>query len=134
VGKVTINERYCVSGFSRHSCRGPDLDKGFQPLTAVLYMGVVAAAYSIYADVDATGAGKTSYLAYLLLFVALLIALGFEFVNGFHDTANAVATVIYTRSMPAQIAVVWSGLFNLISVLLSSGAVAFSIVRCCRSN
>jgi PiT family inorganic phosphate transporter len=113
--------------------RGPNLDQGFQPLTAVLYMGVVAAAllfvaYSIYADVDATGAGKTSYLAYLLLFVALLIALGFEFVNGFHDTANAVATVIYTRSMPAQIAVVWSGLFNLFGVLLSSGAVAFSIV------
>jgi inorganic phosphate transporter, PiT family len=113
--------------------QGPNLDQGFQPLTAVLYMGVVAAAllfvaYSIYADVDATGAGKTSYLAYLLLFVALLIALGFEFVNGFHDTANAVATVIYTRSMPAQIAVVWSGIFNLIGVLLSSGAVAFSIV------
>ncbi len=113
--------------------KGPDLEKGFHPLTAVLYMGVVGAAllfvaYSIYADVDATGAGKTSYLAYLLLFVALLIALGFEFVNGFHDTANAVATVIYTRSMPAQIAVVWSGMFNLIGVLLSSGAVAFSIV------
>ena len=46
---------------------------------------------------------------FLLLFVALLIALGFEFVNGFHDTANAVATVIYTRSLPANFAVVWSG-------------------------
>ena len=70
----------------------------------------------------------TSYLPYLLLFVALLIALGFEFVNGFHDTANAVATVIYTRSLPAHIAVVWSGMFNLFGVLLSSGAVAFGIV------
>ena len=67
-------------------------------------------------------------LPYLLLFVALLIALGFEFVNGFHDTANAVATVIYTRSLPANIAVVWSGLFNLFGVLMSSGAVAFGIV------
>ena len=85
-------------------------------------------AYSIYSDVDATGTRVTSYLPYLLLLVALLIALGFEFVNGFHDTANAVATVIYTRSMPANIAVVWSGMFNLFGVLLSTGAVAFGIV------
>jgi PiT family inorganic phosphate transporter len=113
--------------------KGPDLDKGFHPLTGIIYMGVVAAAllfvaYSIYADIDATGTRVTSYLPYLLLLVALLIALGFEFVNGFHDTANAVATVIYTRAMPAHIAVVWSGMFNLIGVLLSSGAVAFGIV------
>ena len=113
--------------------KGPDLDKGFHPLTGIIYMGVVAAAllfvaYSIYSDVDATGTRVASYLPYLLLFVALLIALGFEFVNGFHDTANAVATVIYTRAMPAHIAVVWSGMFNLFGVLLSSGAVAFGIV------
>lgn len=113
--------------------RGPDLDKGFHPLTGIIYMGVVAAAllfvaYSIYADIDATGTRVTNYLPYLLLLVALLIALGFEFVNGFHDTANAVATVIYTRAMPAHIAVVWSGMFNLIGVLLSSAAVAFGIV------
>ena len=57
-----------------------------------------------------------------------LIALGFEFVNGFHDTANAVATVIYTHSLPANFAVVWSGFFNFLGVLTSSGAVAFSIV------
>src|SRR6202521_2102758 len=96
-------------------------------------MGVVAAAllfvaYSIYDDVDATGTRVTSIMPYLLLFVALLIALGFEFVNGFHDTANAVATVIYTRSLPANIAVVWSGMFNLFGVLMASGAVAFGIV------
>ncbi len=58
----------------------------------------------------------------------MLIALGFEFVNGFHDTANAVATVIYTHTLPPQIAVVWSGCWNLIGVLASSGAVAFGIV------
>ena len=63
-----------------------------------------------------------------MLFVALLIALGFEFVNGFHDTANPVATVIYTHSLPAEIAVVWSGAFNFLGVLLSSGAVAFGII------
>jgi inorganic phosphate transporter, PiT family len=113
--------------------KGPDLDSGFHPLTGIIYMGVVAAAllfvaYSIYVDIDATGTRVTNYLPYLLLFVALLIALGFEFVNGFHDTANAVATVIYTRSMPANIAVVWSGMFNLFGVLLSTGAVAFGIV------
>src|SRR6201995_381360 len=113
--------------------KGPDLDKGFHPLTGVIYLGVVAAAllfvaYSIYADIDATGTKVNTYLPYILLFVALLIALGFEFVNGFHDTANAVATVIYTRSLPANIAVVWSGMFNLLGVLWSSGAVAFGIV------
>ena len=64
----------------------------------------------------------------MLLVVALLIALGFEFVNGFHDTANAVATVIYTHSLPANVAVVWSGFFNFLGVLVSSGAVAFGII------
>jgi PiT family inorganic phosphate transporter len=113
--------------------RGPNLDGGINPLQGIIYFGVVAAAllfvaYSIYSDVDATGTRVTSYLPYLLLLVALLIALGFEFVNGFHDTANAVATVIYTRSMPANIAVVWSGMFNLFGVLTSTGAVAFGIV------
>jgi PiT family inorganic phosphate transporter len=113
--------------------RGPNLDGGINPLQGIIYLGVIAAAllfvaYSIYSDIDATGTRVTSFLPYILLFVALLIALGFEFVNGFHDTANAVATVIYTRSLPANIAVVWSGMFNLFGVLMSSGAVAFGIV------
>jgi PiT family inorganic phosphate transporter len=63
-----------------------------------------------------------------LLGVALFVALGFEFVNGFHDTANAVATVIYTHSLPANVAVVWSGFFNFLGVLFSRGAVAFGII------
>ncbi|MCG2625546.1 inorganic phosphate transporter [Bradyrhizobium sp. WYCCWR 13023] len=113
--------------------KGPDLNRGFHPLTGVIYMGVIAAAllfvaYSIWVDVDASGVQVKAFAPFLLLFVALLIALGFEFVNGFHDTANAVATVIYTRSLPAHVAVVWSGMFNLFGVLLSSGAVAFGIV------
>jgi len=113
--------------------RGPDLDRGFHPLAAIAFLGTIAAAllyvaYSIYADVDATGTKVTTYLPFILLFVALLIALGFEFVNGFHDTANAVATVIYTRALRPEIAVVWSGFFNLLGVLVSSGAVAFGIV------
>ncbi len=64
----------------------------------------------------------------LFLVLALLLALSFEFVNGFHDTANAVATVIYTNSLDPTYAVVWSGLWNLIGVILSSGAVAYSII------
>jgi PiT family inorganic phosphate transporter len=65
---------------------------------------------------------------YLLLGVALITALAFEFVNGFHDTANAVATVIYTHSLDPQIAVVWSGFCNFVGVLMSSGGVAFGII------
>jgi len=64
----------------------------------------------------------------VLLALALALALSFEFVNGFHDTANAVATVIYTHSLKPAQAVVWSGAWNLIGVLTSSGAVAFGIV------
>ena len=62
------------------------------------------------------------------LFLALFLALSFEFVNGFHDTANAVATVIYTRSLKPIHAVIWSGCWNLIGVLVSAGAVAYGIV------
>src|SRR5713226_9568894 len=111
----------------------PKLDQPINPLGLILFFGVLAAgflfvAYSLYVDVDETGAKVTTYLPFILLFIALVIALGFEFVNGFHDTANAVATVIYTHSLPAPIAVVWSGFFNFLGVLISSGAVAFGIV------
>src|SRR5262252_3392599 len=111
----------------------PRLDRGISPGTAILFLlllaaGVFFVAYSLYSDVAASGSRTTTILPYLLLFVALLIALGFEFVNGFHDTANAVATVIYTHSLPAEIAVMWSGSFNFLGVMLSSGAVAFGII------
>jgi PiT family inorganic phosphate transporter len=69
-----------------------------------------------------------SFLTAFFLILALVLALGFEFVNGFHDTANAVATVIYTHTLKPVYAVVWSGIWNLIGVLTSSGAVAFSVV------
>src|SRR5579871_5686066 len=65
--------------------------------------------------------------AVFLLF-ALGLALSFEFVNGFHDTANAVATVIYTHSLKPNIAVVYSGMWNLIGVLVSTGGVAFGVL------
>ena len=69
-----------------------------------------------------------SAMPYILLGVALLVALAFEFVNGFHDTANAVATVIYTHSLDPHIAVTWSGFWNFLGVVTSTGAVAFGIV------
>ncbi|MGH8444281.1 MAG: inorganic phosphate transporter, partial [Solimonas sp.] len=64
----------------------------------------------------------------IFLGLAVLLALGFEFVNGFHDTANAVATVIYTHSLSPTQAVVWSGMWNFIGVLTSAGTVAFGII------
>src|SRR3954467_4617781 len=65
----------------------------------------------------------------VFLFLALLVAFGFEFINGFHDTANAVTTVIYTRSLPATPAVIYSGFLNFFGVLLGGTAVAFGIVN-----
>jgi PiT family inorganic phosphate transporter len=95
---------------------------------AIMALGLFFTAYNIYSDISTSGTPVVSILPFLVLAVALLIALGFEFVNGFHDTANAVATVIYTHALPAPVAVVWSGFFNFFGVLVSSGAVAFSIV------
>lgn len=65
----------------------------------------------------------------VFFFVALVVAFGFEFINGFHDTANAVTTVIYTRSLPATPAVIYSGFLNFLGVLLGGTAVAFGIVN-----
>ena len=95
---------------------------------AVIVAGLLFMAWNIYHDISAAGGAPKTIGPFLLLGLALLIALGFEFVNGFHDTANAVATVIYTHALKPQVAVVWSGMWNLIGVLVSSGAVAFGIV------
>ncbi len=91
-----------------------------------LIVGFIYAGSHLFGDLQ--GLHPQSALPFILLGIALLTALGFEFVNGFHDTANAVATVIYTHSLEPHIAVVWSGAWNFIGVLVSSGAVAFSIV------
>ncbi|HEY4066653.1 MAG TPA: inorganic phosphate transporter [Burkholderiaceae bacterium] len=111
----------------------PKFDSKPGPVTAIVFIGLLAigllfTGYSLVTDVSAAGAFATTWVPYILLGVALLIALGFEFVNGFHDTANAVATVIYTHSLPPNFAVMWSGLFNFLGVLTSSGAVAFGII------
>ncbi|MCJ2033400.1 inorganic phosphate transporter [Methylobacterium sp. J-068] len=94
----------------------------------VLVGGLAYAVVSLIADMNAVHQEPLAIGAFVLLGLALLIALAFEFVNGFHDTANAVATVIYTHAMPPLVAVIWSGAFNFLGVLLSSGAVAYAIV------
>jgi inorganic phosphate transporter, PiT family len=112
---------------------GPRLDHGIHPggiiaFLLVLVAGLGYAVVSLVTDMNAVHQEPLAIGAFVLLGLALLIALGFEFVNGFHDTANAVATVIYTHSMPPLVAVIWSGAFNFLGVMLSSGAVAYAIV------
>ncbi len=99
---------------------------GMLAFGVVLIVGVIFIGYSLSRDLAGLELG--SALPYILLGTALLVALGFEFVNGFHDTANAVATVIYTHSMEPHIAVVWSGFWNFAGVVTSSGVVAFTII------
>ncbi len=98
----------------------------------VLIFGLLVVSGLIYIATrltkDLSVVHNASVFPFLLLGLALLIALGFEFVNGFHDTANAVATVIYTHSLEPHLAVAWSGIWNFIGVLTSSGAVAYAIV------
>ncbi len=92
----------------------------------VFVAGLIFIGTSIARDLN--GIVLESAWPYVLLGIALFVALAFEFVNGFHDTANAVATVIYTHSMDPNIAVVWSGFWNFLGVVTSTGAVAFGIV------
>jgi len=72
---------------------------------------------------------QLTYLQIGLIVFSLLLAFSFEFVNGFHDAANAVATVIYTRTMRPGIAVAWSGFFNFLGTILGGIGVAFAIVH-----
>lgn len=112
--------------------RGPRFDYRTPPLAKLLFAAILVGAlafagWSVLTDTRGVGE-ELAVGAFAFLVLALVIALGFEFVNGFHDTANAVATVIYTNAMPANLAVVWSGFFNFLGVMLSSGAVAYSII------
>ena len=107
------------------------LKKSSNPFGIAIFLlaltgGLAYIAFHLAKDLD--NVTITSVWPYLLLGLALLIALGFEFVNGFHDTANAVATVIYTHSLEPNVAVVWSGICNLAGVLFSTGTVAFAVI------
>ncbi|AYO53402.1 inorganic phosphate transporter [Acinetobacter wuhouensis] len=90
-------------------------------IATLIYIGVQLSA-------DLAHVPALSLYSVILLATALFIALGFEFVNGFHDTANAVATVIYTNALPAPVAVMWAGFCNFLGVMVASGAVAYGII------
>ncbi len=121
VHAIPAPSRRVERGLDRPSSRGSVWIFALAVITGLSYIGIHVAR-------DMDNVTVTSIWPYLLLGLALMIALGFEFVNGFHDTANAVATVIYTNSLPPNFAVVWSGLCNLTGVLLSSGTVAFAVI------
>jgi PiT family inorganic phosphate transporter len=110
----------------------PRLDQKQGPMAGIVFLALLAAGvgYGLHGLLDDIQNAHEiiAFGVFALLGVALLIALGFEFVNGFHDTANAVATVIYTRSMAPVVAVVWSGFFNFAGVMVSTGAVAYGII------
>ena len=115
-----------------HASGKPRFDGKTHPATVIVFLllllgGIGYAAYGFLSDIQHVHE-TLAIGAFGLLGLALLIALGFEFVNGFHDTANAVATVIYTNSMAPTVAVVWSGVFNFLGVLTSTGAVAYGII------
>ena len=104
----------------------PSARLGAIAFATALSVGAVYVAVRLIGDLSEVQ--SPTVLPFVLLAVALFVALAFEFVNGFHDTANAVATVIYTHSLDPHVAVVWSGVWNFLGVLTSSGIVAFGIV------
>ena len=110
----------------------PDKGKRSAAQWGIIAAGVMFVLGIIYVGTriasDLSGVHNATIWPFALLALALFIALGFEFVNGFHDTANAVATVIYTHSLEPHLAVLWSGTWNFIGVMLSSGGVAYTII------
>jgi PiT family inorganic phosphate transporter len=104
------------------SCRRRD------HFVVLLAFGVGYTLNGLLGDIDVAHTPPVAIGAFVSLGIAPLIALGFEFVNGFRDTANAMETVIYAHSLPPHLAVVWSGAFNVLGVMVSSCAVAFSVL------
>ncbi|HHP0302890.1 inorganic phosphate transporter [Acinetobacter baumannii] len=101
--------------------------KFFMPVfLTIIFATLIYIGFQVSADL--AHVPPLSLYSVILLSTALLIALGFEFVNGFHDTANAVATVIYTNALPAPVAVMWAGFCNFLGVMVASGAVAYGII------
>jgi PiT family inorganic phosphate transporter len=111
----------------------PHLDHKPSPVTAiipfgVLQIGLLFAGNGLVTDIRDADDPAVTLVSFLRLWVALLIALGFKFVNAFHDTVNSVAKALCTRWQPPNFAGVWTGLFNFPGVLVSSGAIAFGIL------
>src|SRR5271168_73639 len=115
-----------VSPLGEHMTASPAAKIGMGMFGVVLALGVIYIGRQMIGDMAEVH--SPTMMPYVLLGLALLVALGFEFVNGFHDTANAVATVIYTHTLEPHVAVVWSGIWNLIGVLTSTGTVAYSVI------
>ena len=124
---VTATSEYTKSILDEKIEKGSGAKVGAAVFLVMLVCGIIYIARHLGADLSLVH--SPSVFPFVLLGIALFIALGFEFVNGFHDTANAVATVIYTHSLEPHVAVVYSGVMNFIGVLLSSGLVAYSIVN-----
>src|SRR6266478_4626997 len=125
MGTTVATAPTAPSGVHEKFSKGPSFARTLI-FIGVLVVGISYIGWSISRDL--ANLHVTSLLPYFLLGLALFVALGFEFVNGFHDTANAVATVIYTHTLDPHIAVVWSGFFNFLGVVTSTGIVAFGII------
>jgi PiT family inorganic phosphate transporter len=98
-------------------------------LIILLGIGIGIILNGIISGIDAAHTPAVAIGHFVLPGTALL---GYEFVNGFHDTANAVATVIYTHRLPPHVAVIWSDAFNFLGVIVSPGAVRSAHRACCR--
>jgi PiT family inorganic phosphate transporter len=123
---TTVNVMPAGTSLLDRKLAKPSGRAGIAVFLLALASGLCYIVFHVAKDLDTVAI--PSIWPYLLLGLALIIALGFEFVNGFHDTANAVATVIYTHSLEPNIAVVLSGFCNLAGVLASSGTVAFAVI------
>src|ERR1700690_1561819 len=124
---MATNAAVLNSGHAASPLIGHKQNPWFNILAGVIVVaGIIYAGYHLASDLSVVR--DTRAFPFVLLGIALFVALGFEFVNGFHDTANAVATVIYTHSLSPHVALVWSGMWNFIGVLVSTGGVAFGIL------
>ncbi len=123
---ATVLPKMSASPLSPQKAKRTPAQWGIVAAGVLFVCGILYIATKVAGDLASVH--NASAWPFVLLGIALTIALGFEFVNGFHDTANAVATVIYTHSLEPHFAVLWSGTWNFIGVLLSSGGVAYTII------
>lgn len=123
--------------FARYTTRFPSLypqPSGRRQRVSLLLVGLLSMAgigwmmTQLSADIRDAFGGAPPFVSALLLCGALLLALGFVFINGMHDTANAVTTVIYTGTLSPARAVLISAIANMLGVLLASGVVAWGVM------
>ena len=120
-----------VSMSQNSSVKTPKLDAPIHPIFKPLFFLVLIAALiyiGLSLSTDLANTPAMNLIPFIMLSAALFVALGFEFANGFHDTANAVVTVIYTNALSPHAAVGLAGFANFLGVLFASGAVAYGIL------